>query len=586
VHRLVNDPSVIGALAGSYRITDVLSVGGMGTVYRAEHTLIGRIAAVKVLHPEMSASKDIVQRFFNEAKATTSIKHPGIVEIYDYGHLESGHAYLVMEFLDGRTLSARNKQRGRIPEGEAAALLRGVCGALAAAHAKGIVHRDLKPDNIFLVPDPDSLLGERAKLLDFGIAKLTDIGLASSATKTGAVMGTPTYMSPEQCRGTGDVDHRADLYSLGCMFYEMVAGRPPFVDRGAGELIGAHLFMQPEPPTKVGATNLSAEAEQLIMSLLSKQAADRPQSANDLNNLLVALAVRGGFGSAANWERASMPIVPRPSSAGFDPSTAPTQFTPSHNPPAHYTPSHHTPSHHTPAPHAGGYAMTQPQSSPAMPLPAPLPTPMFTPGMAGMQTPLPHTPMPQGTGVTAEKPTTLSGAAGHTAGAAPRSGKRGLAFICAGIAVGSAIAVLIATRSTKHETSPAAQPAPTETRTMPVATTPAETKPAETTSAPTTPVEPKQAATTPVETKPVETKPVETKPVETKPVETKPVETKPVETKPVETKPVETKPVETKQAATKPAEKKSTTATQTKPRTPKPRSPKKPSSDPLLETDL
>ena len=129
---------MIGTQAGSYRITDVIAVGGMGSVYRAEHTLIGRVAAVKVLHPEMSASRDIVNRFFNEARATTSIKHPGIVEVFDFGYLESGHAYLVMEFLDGQPLAARNKARGAIPEGEAATLLRSVCSALAAAHAKAI----------------------------------------------------------------------------------------------------------------------------------------------------------------------------------------------------------------------------------------------------------------------------------------------------------------------------------------------------------------------------------------------------------------------------------------------------------------
>nr|MBA3539155.1 serine/threonine protein kinase [Deltaproteobacteria bacterium] len=215
---------MIGSILGNYRVLDKLSIGGMGTIYRAEHTLIGRIVAVKVLHPEMCANKDIVNRFFNEAKATTAIKHPGIVEIFDFGYMPSGHAYIVMEFLEGMTLAQRMKSRGPIHEGEAAMVLRGVSSALAAAHAKGIVHRDLKPDNIFVLPDPDSPLGERCKLLDFGIAKLTDIGLAGSATKTGAVMGTPTYMSPEQCKGIGNVDHRADLYSLGCILYELVTG--------------------------------------------------------------------------------------------------------------------------------------------------------------------------------------------------------------------------------------------------------------------------------------------------------------------------------------------------------------------------
>ena len=273
--------TVIGTTVGSYRIVSTLSIGGMGTVYRAEHTLIGRLAAVKVLHPELSTSRDIINRFFNEAKATTSIKHPGIVEVFDFGYMESGHAYLIMEFLEGMSLARRIKTGGKMGEGDAAMLLRGVCSALSAAHAKGIVHRDLKPDNIFLVPDPDSAIGERPKVLDFGIAKLTDIGMAGTTTKTGAVMGTPTYMSPEQCRGTGDVDHRADLYSIGCIFHELLIGRPPFVNLGAGELIGAHLYVQAARPSALLPT-ISRESEKLIMALLSKDPAHRPQTAKEL----------------------------------------------------------------------------------------------------------------------------------------------------------------------------------------------------------------------------------------------------------------------------------------------------------------
>ena len=295
---------MIGTTVGSYRITQKISIGGMGTVYKAEHTLIGKLAAVKVLHPELRANREVVDRFFNEAKATTRIKHPGIVEIFDYGHLPSGHAYIVMEFLEGMSLARRLKSRGRISEGEAAIMLRAVCSALSAAHAKGIVHRDLKPDNIFLVPDPDTATGERPKLLDFGIAKLTDVGLAGSATKTGAVMGTPTYMSPEQCRGTGEVDLRADLYSLGCIFYELIAGRAPFTNPGAGELIGAHLFMQPDPPSMY-QPGISPETEQLVMSLLAKKPEDRPPSADALAKRLhkVPLGDAWSEADAGAWWR-------------------------------------------------------------------------------------------------------------------------------------------------------------------------------------------------------------------------------------------------------------------------------------------
>ena len=273
---------VIGTTVGGYKIVSKLSTGGMGTIYRAEHALIGKAAAVKVLHPELSHNTEIVNRFFNEAKATTSIKHPGIVEVFDFGYLESGDAYLTMEFLEGCNLATWIEQRGKRDEGEAAMLLRSVCNALAVAHAKGIVHRDLKPDNIFMVPDPESALGERPKILDFGIAKLSDLGAAATATRTGAVMGTPTYMSPEQCKGAGVVDHRADLYSLGCILYELVCGKPPFTDMGAGEMIGAHLFMTPARPREHAPT-LSEAAEALIISLLDKDPSKRPQTAKELS---------------------------------------------------------------------------------------------------------------------------------------------------------------------------------------------------------------------------------------------------------------------------------------------------------------
>jgi serine/threonine protein kinase len=286
---------MIGVTVGSYCITQKVAVGGMGTVYRAEHTLIGKPAAVKVLHPELRGNQEVVQRFFNEAKATTQIKHPGIVEIFDFGYLDSGDGYIVMEFLEGESLARRLETGGKMEEGEAASLMKSVCNALSAAHNKGIIHRDLKPDNIFLCPDPDAPTGERPKLLDFGIAKL-NIGLSgpTSATKTGAVMGTPTYMSPEQCRGTGEVDARSDLYSIGCMFYEMLAGKPPFDNMAAGELIGAHLFIEPVSPRASGVM-ISDAAEALVMQLISKQPAKRVQTSHELARRFAELATGAGM---------------------------------------------------------------------------------------------------------------------------------------------------------------------------------------------------------------------------------------------------------------------------------------------------
>jgi hypothetical protein len=279
--------TVLGEVVGNYRITAKLAEGGMGAVFRAEHTMLGKPAAVKVLLPELSNNREIVNRFFNEARAATSVRHPGIVEIFDFGYMPSGLAYIVMELLDGESLSRVLVARGRLSEQEALVYTRGIASALAPAHAQGIVHRDLKPDNIFLVRDPDMAGGWRPKILDFGIAKVAEAqrGPQSTKTRTGSVLGTPTYMSPEQCRGTGDVDHRSDLYSVGCILYEMLCGRPPFASEGLGEVLGMHLYMPPTPPSELGLV-ISQGVEQLVLQLLQKRPEDRVQSANDLARLL------------------------------------------------------------------------------------------------------------------------------------------------------------------------------------------------------------------------------------------------------------------------------------------------------------
>jgi serine/threonine protein kinase len=322
---------LLGTTAGNYRFLDKLSDGGMGAVYRAEHTMLGRLVAIKVLHPEFTHNREIVNRFFNEAKATTAIHHPGIVEVFDFGYLESGFAYLVMELLHGMTLAKRIKLRGPMPEGEAAAMLRGVCSGLAAAHDKGIIHRDLKPDNLFLIEDQDAASGERLKILDFGIAKLTDLGSAHAATKTGAVMGTPTYMSPEQCRGSGTVGARADIYSLGCIFYQLLTGRPPFAMEGAGEVIGMHLYVQPEPPSRV-QLGISGDTDALVMAMLSKDPSSRPQTARDLAQHLAGISHAHGWAttSDARW---SLDGTNQPGRS-FTPAFNPTPAAPRTSPPA------------------------------------------------------------------------------------------------------------------------------------------------------------------------------------------------------------------------------------------------------------
>jgi serine/threonine-protein kinase len=272
--------AVIGSTVGNYRIVEQIGEGGMGAVYRAEHPLIGRHVAVKVLLPELSKHEEVLTRFFNEARASSLIHHPGIVEVFDFGQMESGSAYLVMELLEGESLAKRLERDGKLRSETIFPLARQICGALGAAHAREIVHRDLKPDNIFLVRDPDVPGGLRAKVLDFGIAKLA----ASSSglrTKTGAVMGTPAYMAPEQTRGAGKVDARADIYALGCILFEMAAGRPPFSARTHHEMMALH---QSEPPPKLRSLDsaISPVLEAVVARALAKDPAHRQQTMDEL----------------------------------------------------------------------------------------------------------------------------------------------------------------------------------------------------------------------------------------------------------------------------------------------------------------
>jgi hypothetical protein len=292
------DPAVIGSTLGSYTIHRELGRGGMGAVYVGGHALLGRQAAIKVLLPELSREQAIVQRFFNEARAATAIKHPGIVEIYDFGFAADGSAYIVMELLVGEPLADRLR-RGRLPAVVAAHLTRQTAVALGAAHQAGIVHRDLKPDNIYLVPDAETAIGERVKLLDFGIAKLGDAGAGALArTSAGTILGTPYYMAPEQCRGDTALDHRADLYALGCVLYEMLAGRPPFTGEAAGAILGAHLHVAPTPLRHL-APDAPPELESLVMRLLAKEPAARPPSADAVAAELAAFGQRAGQPSGA-----------------------------------------------------------------------------------------------------------------------------------------------------------------------------------------------------------------------------------------------------------------------------------------------
>jgi formylglycine-generating enzyme required for sulfatase activity/tRNA A-37 threonylcarbamoyl transferase component Bud32 len=311
---------MIGQILGSYRLTGRVGAGGMGVVYTAEHTVIGKRAAVKVLLPEFSRDADLVRRFLNEATATTRIRHPGIVEVFDYGHHIDGSVFIIMEFLEGEPLATRLDRVGRLSPHVGIKLLHQIAGALGAAHAAGIIHRDLKPDNIFICPDPDVTGGERAKVLDFGVAKLSgDAAANKSHTVTGAILGTPRYMAPEQCRGANTVDHRVDLYALGCIGYAMMCGRPPFLEEGLGDLLVAHMFNEPPRPTDL-EPSISPPIEAVLLQLLAKDPTRRFQSAADV----VAALEHIERGQSLSGRYAWTPPAAPPASAQMQAAVGPT----------------------------------------------------------------------------------------------------------------------------------------------------------------------------------------------------------------------------------------------------------------------
>ncbi len=257
---------------GGYRLGRKIGEGGMGAVYLAEHELLGRHAAIKLLHDRYAQRSEIVERFFNEARAATAIADQGIVQIFDFGN-QDGRVYIVMELLEGEMLDARLDRLGRLPVSDVLRLSRQLALSLYAAHQRGVIHRDLKPENIVIISDAEAAGGERTKILDFGIAKLVDADQSRLHTQTGLMMGTPHYMSPEQCRGAGSVDHRADIYSLGCLMFRLLTGETVFAGEGAGDLVVSHVTETPRAPSSLAPVPPGVDA--IVARCLAKSAADR-----------------------------------------------------------------------------------------------------------------------------------------------------------------------------------------------------------------------------------------------------------------------------------------------------------------------
>jgi serine/threonine protein kinase len=263
----------IGTRCGEYQIEAKIGEGGMGIIYRAIHPLIGKQAAVKVLRRELCHSSNVVSRFLVEAMAVNKIKHPNTVDIFSFGQLPDGRHFLIMEFLDGKTLEDHLKAKGRLNLSESLVIFRPLVSVLSAAHTAGIVHRDLKPENVFLANNPEGPF--RVKLLDFGIAKLIEgHSELSHKTSTGMMMGTPYYMAPEQILGHKNIDARADQYSLGIILYQMLSGELPFSGKSLFDVASKHVQAKvPDLPPLHGRT-FSQELFDVIEQALAK----RPES--------------------------------------------------------------------------------------------------------------------------------------------------------------------------------------------------------------------------------------------------------------------------------------------------------------------
>ncbi len=274
-------------LAGKYRIDEKLSEGGMGTVYKGTHVLMDKTVAVKVLRPSLAADEKIVARFSREARAASRISHPHAISVTDFGEDENGIVFLVMEYLEGETLKDIIRREGPLPLPRVVEIIKQVGEALNAAHQQGVVHRDLKSDNIMLL---QAVGTDYAKVLDFGIAKIKeregdyDPGL----TAPDLVIGTPQYMSPEQCSQAPGIDARSDIYSLGVIIYEMFVGHVPFTGASPTEIMMKHL-QQPAPSVLKERSDLPAAVGRVVERALEKQPQSRYPSANDLvEDLIVA----------------------------------------------------------------------------------------------------------------------------------------------------------------------------------------------------------------------------------------------------------------------------------------------------------
>ena len=310
---LETDPLIGAVLTGSYQVIRIVGEGGMGRVYEARHVrLSGKRFAIKLLLDEFAHQPELLARFEREAQSAATIDHPNVVEVVDVCRLDDGRPFIVTEFLEGEELGALLDRVGRLPNDTAIRIVRQICRALMAAHAKGIVHRDMKPENVFLVGD---LASPRVKIIDFGISKQSDA--SAKLTRTGMVMGTPAYMAPEQARGE-HVDHRVDVYGVGGILYRCVTGHKPYEGEDGAMVLTQVLVEEPRRPRTV-EPSVPGELEVVIERAMARNCEDRLASMADFEAELAALdsspvAVDGSLPSIlppaiGNWTAASPVLV-------------------------------------------------------------------------------------------------------------------------------------------------------------------------------------------------------------------------------------------------------------------------------------